>query len=162
MVHGFFVDMNEIFEEFVAKLFAEFYAYKYKVESQKTKKAWIIDGQSSKNIRTDILLADKQTGKQIVIDTKYKPKVYDSDLYQIGFYVHEHSPPGRAGTKTGYVVLPTAEREQEKQKHVFTSRVQNIQIVQSYLNLDHIVPLLSNRKLNYKIIQSYLSSLLEF
>ena len=90
MGNSFFVDMNLIFEKFVTRLFKDFYNSEYFVEDQKNKKAWITDEGAYTNIRTDILLSSP-TGKKIVIDTKYKRKISQTDSFQIFFYVHEYN-----------------------------------------------------------------------
>lgn len=144
LVHAFFVSMNEIFEEFVAKLFKEFCSEKYNVESQKKKKAWNIDEKKFKTIRTDILLRNIKTGRKTVIDTKYKDDITDGDLYQIGFYIHEYkSRDEESIEKRGYAVLPTTkELLSEEQHSVISSVTQKVSIVKSYLNIGQAVDLL--------------------
>lgn len=89
---SFFVDMNDVFERFVARLFKEYHPLKSAY--QKSRHAWSAGGQRL-YIRTDILL-----DSHIVVDSKYKEELSRNDLYQIGFYIHEYRQ------KTGYAILP--------------------------------------------------------
>ena len=118
--NSFFVDMNLIFEKFVTRLFKEFYNSEYFVEDQKNKKAWITDEGAYTNIRTDILLSSPM-GNKIVIDTKYKRKISQSDSFQIFFYVHEYNE------EKGYAVLPL---------YLDSKKSENMTAVVSGLNID--------------------------
>jgi len=147
LVNSFFIDMNVIFEKFVANLFNEVFSDKYRVHEQKTEKVWSIDDVRKKSIRTDILLKNRRTGENIVIDTKYKDGLSDSDLYQIGFYIHEYSDEGVTDVKKeGFAVLPTAEKLPVEGDHSeIYSWKQGIAIIKSYLNIDQIVPLIYSK-----------------
>ena len=85
---------------------------------------------------------------KLVIDTKYKDGLSDSDLYQIGFYIHEYFEESwtRDGKKLGYAILPTTENLDVKgKKSRISSLKQDIQIVKSFINIDKIVPLLDSK-----------------
>ena len=44
-----------------------------------------------KKMYPDIIIMNMKDEKVTkIIDVKYKPKLYESDLYQIGFYIHEY------------------------------------------------------------------------
>jgi len=147
LVNAFFVDMNLIFEKFVANLFKDVFSDRYRVLEQKEKKVWSIDEKRKKGIRTDILLENlRYRMKKIVIDTKYKDDLHDSDLYQIGFYIHEYFEEGVSEAKRGYAVLPTIEDLPLERKHSTISSIkQGIQIVKSFINIDQVVPLLGSK-----------------
>jgi len=91
LIMPFFVDMNRRFEQFVEKLFADYYDEEVKIRTQRSEKAWEVDESKDKKMRPDIIILRKIDGKIIkIIDTKYKPDLVESDLYQIGFYMHEY------------------------------------------------------------------------
>lgn len=119
MMGSFFLDMNYIFERFVTKLFEEYHPYD--VQSQKSRRAWNTK-EGWKYIRPDILLDSR-----IVIDAKYKEKLYQDDLYQIGFYVHEY------GQKLGYAILPHFGKQENitsiKEKITVSVRTINVDMV---------------------------------
>lgn len=162
IISSFFVDMNEIFEKFVFKLYDEFYyPERFNVIEQKKYWAWKIDFSKRKSIRTDILLEDKyDKSTKIVIDTKYKSHLNEADLYQIGFYIHEYSPQDKEISKTGYAILPKSV-EDLMSGHIISSTVQNIHIIQRHIDLDYIIPLLSSKLKNKKSIREYLNEIMK-
>jgi len=159
-IASFFVDMNEIFEKFVFKLFSEYYMPdKFKAIEQKKHWAWTIDYSSKKSIRTDILLQNRHESRhKIVIDTKYKFKLSESDLYQIGFYIHEYSNELNP-QKIGYAILPKTNNE--KQQRIISSKIQGIHIIQTHIDIDEIVQLLENKYKNKEELQKHLRNLLK-
>lgn len=162
IISSFFVDMNEIFEKFVFKLFEEFYhPSRFRVMEQKKHWAWKIDFSRKKSIRTDILLQDKKNhNEKTVIDTKYKFELKELDLYQIGFYIHEYAPKDTISIKKGYAILP---KQYPNQKgHIISSTIQNIHIIQTNIDLDSIIPLLSKKSHNMKTIEKFLDEMLKF
>ena len=126
-VNSFFVDMNVIFEAFVAKLFRQFYPFPS--ESQKVKKAWKTKGRFA-NIRTDILIYDNHRHVQDIIDTKYKKELIQSDRFQIGFYIHEYEK------KKGYAILP--QQAGSKDDTIISER-QEITINVKHIDIDQIL-----------------------
>ena len=91
LVMPFFVDMNKIFERFVERLFEDYYEDKpiREIGTQKGKKAWERSESSDKKMIPDIIITNY--GKvSTIIDAKYKKSLEESDLYQIGFYMHEY------------------------------------------------------------------------
>jgi 5-methylcytosine-specific restriction enzyme subunit McrC len=155
LVSSFFFDMNEIFEKFVAKLFDEIFNEEFNVKIQMQDRVWNIDDKKKKSIRTDILLERKKNKEQIVIDTKYKNKLQDSDLYQIGFYIHEYTEKEKDNSekddglkikKIGYAILPTTQEIQDGGHYENIKSIkQEITIVKSYVNIDQVVPLLDSQ-----------------
>lgn len=132
----FFVNMNEIFEKFVTKLFLDFFN-SGTVYAQKTQKAWNIDDKGSIKIRPDIILKDSKNKSITIIDAKYKDRLYESDLYQIGFYIHEYRDPHYTGDEA-YAILPKYYAEKsEKREYVATKS--KIKIHARYLDVNHFI-----------------------
>lgn len=144
-VNSFFVDMNVIFEAFVAKLFKKYYPLDS--EAQKNRKAWIIDNGSSARIRTDILIYHDSGKEKDVIDTKYKKRLNESDRFQIGFYIHEYE------RKEGYAILPTRE---ESKNYKVISEHQGIAINVKHLNIDNMLELVFSENNNKSKIKDEL------
>jgi len=130
-VNSFFVDMNVIFEVFVAKLFEQFYPLPS--EAQKGKGAWITDIGGSSNIRTDILIYDDNGKAKSIIDTKYKKRLSEADRFQIGFYIHEYKK------SEGFAILP---KHSESKDQKFISKEQKIAINVRYIDIDEAIELL--------------------
>ena len=130
-VNSFFVDMNVIFEAFVAKLFKEFYPLPS--EAQKGRKAWTSDLGGSASIRTDILIYDNTGKPKSVVDTKYKKKLKESDRFQIGFYIHEYE------RREGCAILP---KHEESSDHSIISKQQEISIKIKHIDIDETINLL--------------------
>lgn len=86
------LDMNELFEVFVARLFTTFLGDKYLVRPQRTVTDAITDKNNYRyrDIIPDLYLEDKKTGRVTIIDTKNKNygnvKVQSHDIYQLAFY----------------------------------------------------------------------------
>lgn len=130
-VNSFFVDMNVIFEVFVAKLFKRFYPLPS--EAQKGKSAWKTDIGGSSNIRTDILIYDENGKVKSIIDTKYKKKISEADRFQIGFYIHEY------GKNEGFAILP---KRLESNDQNFISEEQKIEINVRHIDIDKTIDML--------------------
>jgi len=146
-VQAFFINMDDIFEKFVAKLFENYYSDRYAVNPQKWKKAWTIDDESTRGIRTDILLKNKKDNTKIVIDTKYTDHLSNNNLYQIGFYIHEYREKDENIQKKGYAILPTKEKIplDGKKYNVIESTIQKITVIELFINIDQIVSLLNKK-----------------
>ncbi len=127
-LNSFFIDMNVIFEAFVAKLFQQFYPFPSKAQNKK--KVWKTDEGSTANIRTDILICDDHGNIQNIIDTKYKKELHSGDRFQIGFYIHEYEK------KEGYAILP---EQAESKDHKIISEQQGITINVKHINIDQIL-----------------------
>ena len=114
----FFVDMNVIFEDFVTRLFEKY--HEDDVTAQATQKAWNIDeGDSRKNMRPDIILRNDKKRTMTIVDVKYKEELKESDLYQIGFYIHEYKDEYKEQKQgNAYAILPTYS-ENTKSNHSF-------------------------------------------
>ena len=107
MIKPFFVDMNKKFEEFVTKLFRDYYVGEGKVKEQRPQKAWKVDEDMDKKMYPDIIIINRKDEKVTkIIDVKYKPKLYESDLYQIGFYIHEYGMESQEPLDEAFAILP--------------------------------------------------------
>ena len=107
-IQPFFVDMNHTFEDFVERLFKENHGQD-NVHAQRAKHGWDDTEGRGKKIIPDIVLMEGETVKEI-IDVKYKPTLYEDDLYQIGFYLHEYTvDDSQTPLKKGFAVLPKYE-----------------------------------------------------
>ncbi|MFC3885523.1 McrC family protein [Bacillus songklensis] len=87
---SFLIDMNDLFEKFIAKMLVRYLPDPIKVTEQRVfKKAIMKNGGSYHNIKPDIVI-ESPDADPIVLDTKYKPygkyKVSNSDIYQLAFY----------------------------------------------------------------------------
>ncbi|TBR10260.1 MAG: hypothetical protein EPO62_03720 [Candidatus Nitrosotenuis sp.] len=148
-VNSFFIDMNKVFESFVARLFREFYPLSSK--QQKGEKAWEFEDGRTAQIRTDILT---YRGNKVdsIIDTKYKKDISEADRFQIGFYIHEY------GKKAGFAILP---KYTESKDHQIKSIKQGITINVNHIDIDKTITLLKNnnhlelKKLVVKLLIPY-------
>lgn len=133
-VNSFFVNMNEVFEKFVFKLFNDFYALPSK--EQQRRHAWITEvGKEKFDIIPDILIYD--TNKEVVqtiIDSKYKEELSEGDRFQIAFYIRDYNK------KEGYAILP---EYPESHRDTIKAPQQDIEIKIRYLNIDKTLKLLA-------------------
>lgn len=90
--YSILIDMNELFEKFVAKLCKVYLSETYDVLTQYKKRDAIVTsmGKTYKYIIPDIVLRKKTTGDFTIIDTKNKDydnnRLSNSDIYQLSFY----------------------------------------------------------------------------
>lgn len=153
----FFVDMNKIFEEFVTKLIE--FSYPGQVDSQVRQKAWKVNNKeepdSKRFMIPDIILRINKSIK--IIDVKYKPKLDPSDLYQIGFYIHEFRKKGEEITDNSkkvsdtdaFAILPDYVDSEKGDKN-FTSFRKEIQVYQRFMDLDYFIKLIRVNEQNDK------------
>ena len=156
-IQPFFVDMNHKFESFVERLFKENHGLD-NVRAQKAEPGWDIDEGRGKNIIPDIVLMEGEILKEI-IDVKYKPNLYEDDLYQIGFYLHEYTvDDSQTPLKKGFAVLPKYEviqKDGEKTSYelerIYTATKSKIKIHEKRINVDIILKLLEKNESERKI-----------
>jgi len=90
--YSFLFDMNYMFEQFVSRLFKEYYSKNYKINSQKNISDAIITQNNSnyRKIKPDLIIENKNNFKKSIIDAKNKNygdnKILNSDIYQLSFY----------------------------------------------------------------------------
>ena len=142
-VGQFFVDMNKVFESFVAQLFKKYYPPP--VRTQEGLTAWKNPGVVS--ARLDIWLEDED----VVLDTKYKvskdntPALTLADLYQIGFYAYAYGKGNRA-----YAVLPSVPNCKNEEKVIASCSskkdVKKLSIYTRYMDLDNVAELIYKKE----------------
>jgi 5-methylcytosine-specific restriction enzyme subunit McrC len=107
--------MELIFEEFIAGFIRKHFSDRFKVEAQKSD-LYLHDDPKTFNLQHDILLTDKETDEQIIIDTKYKPRwnlensdskkgISQSDMYQMVSYAY------RRGTEKVLLIYPNTSEQ---------------------------------------------------
>ena len=142
-VGQFFVNMNEVFERFVAQLFKKYYPLSVKTQEEFT--AWRHPDVVS--ARLDIWLEDED----VVLDTKYKvskdntPALTLTDLHQIGFYAYAYGKGNRA-----YAVLPSVPNCKNEEKVIVSCSskkdVKKLSIYTRYIDLDNVAELIYKRE----------------
>lgn len=135
-VNSFFVNMNNIFEKFVFKLFYEF--YEFPAKEQQHYPSWVTEHNNRKiDTITDILIYEKDRREvRTIIDTKYKPELSDNDRYQLAFYAHDYAK------NKAYAILPEIE---DSISDTFIATRQNVEIKIRHLNIDRSLELISLR-----------------
>ena len=145
----FFVDMNKIFEDFITRIFQDYSDVGVEVRNQARKKAWIVFGSkiSEREMRPDIVLDDSIKKKTTIIDVKYKinEKFAVSDLYQIGFYIHEYKSKWNEPLKEAFAILPQYSAELNKIQNTFEANQSRIKIHLKYVSLDEFLKLLKEK-----------------
>ena len=102
--------MELVFEEFIAGYIQKHFSDIFKVETQKSD-LYLQTNPNAFNLQHDILLTNKKTGEQIIVDTKYKPRwdleksdskkgISPSDMYQMISYAY------RRGTDKVLLIYP--------------------------------------------------------
>ncbi|MCH6265344.1 McrC family protein [Neobacillus citreus] len=89
--YSFLIDMNELFERFVAQLLTKYLPMEYKITaSKRITQAIQLDGVRYRDIIPDILVENKRTKDVKVLDVKYKQygnkRVDTDDVFQLAFY----------------------------------------------------------------------------
>lgn len=102
--------MEYIFEDFIAGYIQKHFSDTFKVEPQKSD-LYLHTNPNTFNLQHDILLTNKKTGEQIIVDTKYKPRwnleksdskkgIAQTDMYQMISYAY------RRGTDKVLLIYP--------------------------------------------------------
>lgn len=89
--YSFLMDMNLLFEKFVAKLLFKYLPKEYKIlAGKKITNSITMDGQSYRHMIPDIIVQNKVTDGMKVLDVKYKhygnKRVENNDIYQLAYY----------------------------------------------------------------------------
>lgn len=94
------IDMNELFERFVVKVFKKFLPKDYVVfHGKRLTDAILLNDQSYRHIIPDIVVQHQMTKETTIIDTKYKgydqKRVATQDIFQLTFYAQyfQKAPP---------------------------------------------------------------------
>lgn len=145
-----FINMATLFEKYVVRLLVDYRdSGMFDIISQpKTASiAWkttdIVD-EKNKKIEPDIIIYSKKPKKEvsIIADVKYmeSKKFGESELYQIGFYLHEHKK------QIGFALIPDSDKSKEIQ---WESINQNISIHLKKIPVDEILDIIYS-KINNK------------
>lgn len=141
----FFVNMNDVFEDFVTKLFMK-YGDSDDVLPQATQKAWDVDEKTARTMKPDIILRKNQS--LTIVDVKYKPKLTPSDLYQIGFYIHEYRDEIRdPKDNEAYAIMPQYP-DNSKTPHTYVATKTGITIYEKQICLNDFVHLMENDQID--------------
>ena len=149
-VNSFFVDMNEVFEKFVFKLFQKHYPLTCK--KQQPYASWKFESTGKKrDIIPDILIYGKNRHEiEAIIDTKYKDELSEDDRFQIAFYITDYAK------KEGYAILP---KTKDSIPDTLKAVRQNIEIKICYIDIDNLLEMIYSKKDHKQEIQDLLLSL---
>ncbi|MCK8825247.1 McrC family protein [Fuchsiella alkaliacetigena] len=90
--YSLLVNINDLFEEFVAQLFIKYLSNKYQIKAQKRITDAIVDKNSNRyrDIIPDLYFKNRKTDEVIIVDMKNKDygekKIQNKDIYQLSFY----------------------------------------------------------------------------
>jgi 5-methylcytosine-specific restriction enzyme subunit McrC len=127
---GFFtllIDMNLLFERFVARLIENYLPSGWSLKAQYVKSDAITreDGGSYREIRPDLLLVAPDGSKRI-IDTKYKlynrVRIETADLFQLAFYAQAFLAKDEKGFYRACLIYPDTEDSKLASKTLFLNR----------------------------------------
>lgn len=124
--------MEYIFEDFIAGYIQKHFSDTFKVEPQKSE-LYLHTSPNTFNLQHDILLTNKKTGEQIIIDTKYKPRwnlekndpkkgIAQSDMYQMISYAY------RRGTDKVLLIYPNTYEELAEDSFLINNPLTNQKI----------------------------------
>lgn len=128
--YSLLVDMNELFEMFVTKLFSKYLKSDYDIIPQWEISNAILNSKnkSYRRIKPDIVLINKKNKDDyIIIDTKNKAygnkKVYNEDIYQLSFYgMYFYNMYKRKANI--YIIYPKYENDPEKYEKIFINTIE--------------------------------------
>lgn len=112
------VDMNNLFEQFVAELLNRYLLNHYRLAAGKRiRDAVMCDDKFYREIKPDIVITNLKNGKVAVIDTKYKHygkrQIDTSDIFQVSFYAQYFNRDFSDGHKS-IIVYPLYPGEEGK------------------------------------------------
>ena len=131
-VNSFFVDMNNVFENFFFKLVKQYHPLPSK--EQVPEVSWRSTlGQTFTN-KPDILIYDEtRTNVKYILDTKYKTEIAQSDIRQLADYM------GQQGKNDAYAILPKTENSRPDE-HQAENR--NAIVKVRYIDIDKAIHLI--------------------
>jgi len=154
----YFIPMYQVFEDFLTKLFEDFYALKS--QSQLATPSWKVNG-NSKNIIPDIITYNlkscKKGSEAAIMDAKYMigSKFGDGkEDYQIAFYLNDYKK------KIGYAILPLSHDPKVDIQKDWIAPNQDIRICVRFVNIDEILELVYSRENNSKQISEKLEEMI--
>jgi 5-methylcytosine-specific restriction endonuclease McrBC regulatory subunit McrC len=133
------IDMNELFESFVATLTEKYLSYNYEVKPQYEVRNAILNYKNGtyRKIKPDIILKNKLNDEVIVVDTKNKAygyhKVYNEDIYQLTFYglYFYNLFKNKANI---FIIYPQYENKNDKSQKIFINTLEG-SIDKPYINV---------------------------
>ena len=134
-VNSFFVDMNNVFENFFFKLIKQYHPLPSK--EQVPEVSWRSTlGQTFTN-KPDILIYDEtRTSVKYILDTKYKTEIAQSDIRQLADYM------GQQGKNDAYAILPKTENSRPDE-HQAENR--DVIVKVRYIDIDKAIHLIYTR-----------------
>jgi len=134
-VNSFFVDMNNVFENFFFKLVKQYHPLPSK--EQVPEVSWRSTlGQTFTN-KPDILIYDEtRTSVKYILDTKYKTEIAQSDIRQLADYM------GQQGKNDAYAILPKTENSRPDE-HQAENRDAIVKV--RYIDIDKAIHLIYTR-----------------
>lgn len=130
--YSLLVDMNELFEKFVTRLFEKYIGSDYNVFPQYVISNALLDDKNKtyRKIRPDIVLQNKkETNDYIIIDMKNKAygnkNVQNEDIYQLAFYSMYFYNMFKIQSHT-IIIYPKYENEIEKSENIFINTIEDI------------------------------------
>lgn len=172
----FFINMPELFEKFLEKLFKIYSELNVKPQYETTpwKKNDTIEEIDEMKMRPDLVVYEDKledsSGNTIhknirfVIDAKYMEDLKLSERYQIAFYLHEYS------IKNGFAICPTLEKTfqenngqityEDNQKYSLKVENQGISIDVRHINVNQFLDIIYSNKPKIEI-QKLLGNLVQ-
>jgi len=154
----YFIPMYQVFEEFLTKLFENFYALK--IQSQLATPSWKVNGQPQ-NIKPDIITYEtkscKKGSEESIVDAKYmlgSKFGKGKEDYQIAFYLNDYKK------KVGYAILPLSHDPKEDIQKDWIAPNQELRICVRFVNIDEILDLVYSEKNNSKQISEKLEEMI--
>lgn len=130
--YSLLVDMNELFEKFVTRLFEKYIGSNYDVFPQCVISNALLDNKNKtyRKIKPDIVLKNRRKGNDyIIIDMKNKAygnkNVQNEDIYQLTFYSMYFYNMFKIKSHT-IIIYPKYENEIEKPENIFINTIEDI------------------------------------
>lgn len=130
--YSLLVDMNDLFEKFITKIFQKYLSSTYEVLPQHVVSNAILNDKNKtyRKIIPDIILKNKdKTNEYVIIDTKNKAygnnNVYNEDIYQLSFYGMYFYNMYKAKANI-VIIYPKYENQIEKSENIFINTLDNL------------------------------------
>jgi 5-methylcytosine-specific restriction enzyme subunit McrC len=130
--YSLLVDMNDLFDKFVTKLFQKCLSSIYEISPQYVVSDAILNDKNKtyRRIKPDIILRNKdKPNEYVIIDTKNKSygnkNVYNEDIYQLSFYGMYFYNMFKAKPNI-VIIYPKYENEIEKSESIFINTLDNL------------------------------------
>jgi len=116
------VDMNNLFEQFVAELLNRYLPDYYRLTTGKRiRDAVMCNGNFYREIKPDLVITNRESGNVAVLDAKYKHygkrQVDTADIFQVSFYAQYFNRDLSAGHKS-IIVYPLYPGDESKRLYI--------------------------------------------